>query len=142
MTPRPLVAVAVALATAVPARAQEAGLPERQAAFLKGLQDGKYADAYAELLRGSLVLANKAEVDNLVSQTEKGVNLYAGVTAVDNLGLTKQTKLLAFGTAVVGCAKAPLFFYFVWYRPREDAAWRIQNVWFDDQVRSFFEPRK
>jgi hypothetical protein len=131
----PCLLVAVALA-------QDAGLPERQATFLKGLQEGKTADAYAELLRGSLVLANKAEVDNLVAQTEKGVSLYGGVTAHDNLGLTKQTKLVAYGTAVVGCTKAPLFFYFVWYRPREDAAWRIQNVWFDDQARSFFEPRK
>ncbi len=121
---------------------QEKPLPERQADFFKGLQEGKIQEAFAEILRGSLVLQNKAEVDNLIVQTEKGLKVYGGITAVENLGLTREHKLVAFGSAVVGCEKGPLYFYFIWYRPRPDAPWRAQNVWFDDNSKAFVEGRK
>jgi hypothetical protein len=124
------------------ALAQDKSAPERQADFLKGLQEGKIPEAFAELLRGSLILQNKAELENLITQTEKGLKLYGGITAVENLGLTREHKLVAYGSALVGCEKGPLFFYFIWYRPRLDAPWRAQNVWFDDNSRAFFEGRK
>lgn len=141
LTQLPLsLALLTLLSTTAPA--QEKALPERQADFLKGLQEGKIQESFAELLRGSLVLQNKTEVDNLIVQTEKGLKVYGGITAFENLGLTREHKLVAFGSAVVGCEKGPLYFYFIWYRPRLDAAWRIQNVWFDDNSKAFVEGRK
>ena len=121
---------------------QDPAPSERQATFLKTLQEGKIQEAYAELLRGSHVLENKAEVENLVTQTDKGINVYGGISAVENLGLTRDHKLVAFGTAIVGCSKGPLYFYFIWYRPRLDAPWRCQTAWFDDNSRAFVEGRK
>lgn len=141
LTRLPLSLVFLAL-LATAARAQDKPLSERQADFLKGLQEGKVQEAYAEILRGSLILQNKTDVDNLVVQTEKGLKVYGGITAVENLGLTREHKLVAFGSAVVGCEKGPLYFYFIWYRPRLDAPWRSQNVWFDDNSKAFVEGRK
>ena len=132
---------ATALAAPV-ALVQEKALPERQVAFLKAVQAGKIQDAYKELLRGSPILEKQADVDNLVAQTEKGVGIYGGVTSFEDMGLLRQHRNVAFGVSVLACEKAPLYFYFVWFRPREEAPWRIQNAWFDDNSRAFFDARK
>ncbi len=121
---------------------QDPAPAERQATFLKAIQAGKIQEGYAELFRGSHLLDSKEEVENLVTQTEKGIKIYGGLGATENLGLTREHKLVAFGSAVVGCEKAPLYFYFIWYRPRLDAPWRCQVAWFDDNSRAFFEGRK
>jgi hypothetical protein len=118
---------------------QDKDLPERQAQFLKSVMAGKAKEAYAAVLAGSPVLDKKNEVDNLIAQTEKGVEIYGGATGIESLGLLQETKYLAFGVGVVCCEKSPLFFYFGWYRPRLDAPWRLQNIWFDDNGRAFSE---
>lgn len=133
-----LLAVTLLLAgVQAPTPAQEVSPAARQALFLKSLQEGKAQEAFAELFRGSPILERKDEVANLIQQTMKGVEIYGGVTGQENLGLTRQQKHVAFGAAIVACNKAPLYYYFVWYRPREDAAWILHNMWFDDKSREF-----
>lgn len=122
------------------APAQE--LAGRQQEFLKGVMAGKLKEAYTALLAGSPVLDNKAEVENLLAQTEKGLAVYGGATAVEDLGFLREGKHVAVGSGLLCCAKHPLFFTFVWYRPALDAPWRIQSVWFDDNARAFAEQRR
>lgn len=117
-------------------------LPARQTAFLKGIQAGKIRESYGELLAGSLILEKKSEVDNLVSQTTKGLEVYGGVTSIEDLGILREDRHLAFGAALVCCERAPLFFYFIWYRTAPAAPWKAHNVWFDDNARAFLEHRK
>lgn len=135
---------ALALATLIGAApAQDKSPANRQLEFLKAVQEGKIKDAYADLLEGSLILADKkADVDNLIGQTDKASEIYGGVTAVENLGLVKQEKHVTQGIGILCCEKAPLYFYFIWYRNKADAPWRVQNVWFDDNSRAFMEHRK
>jgi hypothetical protein len=124
------------------APSQDKTLAGRQAAFVKGIQEGMIKEAYVELVEGSLILEKKDEIENLITQTVKGTEIYGGVTAVDNLGVVRQEKHVAHGQAIVACEKAPLYFYFIWYRNKADAPWRIQSVWFDDNSKFFMEHRK
>jgi hypothetical protein len=124
------------------APAQDKGLAGRQEQFLKAVMGGKVKEAYGTLLAGSPVLEKTSEVENLVTQTEKGLQIYGGASAVEDFGLLREDKHVATGAGLLCCEKHPLFFYFVWYRPRVDAPWRIQTVWFDDNVRAFMEQRR
>ena len=133
--------VAVAAVTGV-APSQDKTLTGRQAEFLKAIEEGKIKEAYADLLEGSLVLEKKDEIEKLITQTMKGTEVYGGVTAFEDLGIVRREKHVAHGMGIVACEKAPLYFYFIWYRSKVDAPWRIQNVWFDDNSRSFMEHRK
>ena len=142
MTPSRLQLATLVLALAAVlgmAPAQDPTVAARQTAFLKQVREGKIEEAYDALLEGSLVREKKADVENLVTQTEKALGLYGGVTELEDLGASRQDKHVAHGTAIVCCEKGPLYFYFIWYRPKSDAAWRIQNVWFDDNARAFME---
>jgi len=137
-----LLQVLVLPALVVAAPAQEGSIPKRQAAFLKALQQEKVKEAFEDLLEGSLILDKKQDVENLVTQTEKGIAIYGGVTSIEDLGIVRQDKHLATGLAIVCCEKAPLYFYFIWYRNKADAPWRLHNVWFDDNSKYFMEHRR
>lgn len=127
---------------AAPAQDKDKPVAGRQTAFLKAIQGEKVKDAYEDLLEGSLILEKKGDVENLVKQTEKALHLYGEVSAIEDLGIVRQEKHLASGLGMVCCEKAPLFFYFIWYRPKADAPWRLHNVWFDDNAKTFMEHRK
>jgi hypothetical protein len=130
------------LAGTAPAQDKDKGIAGRQTAFLKAVKGEKIKEAYEDLLEGSLILEKKGDVENLVKQTEKAVALYGDVTSIEDFGVVKQDKHLASGLGMVCCEKAPLFFYFIWYRNKPDAPWRLHNVWFDDNSKAFLEHRK
>jgi len=133
--------VLVSAAPSAPARTpQEKPLEERQAAFLASVKAGEVDEAYAALLKGSAIPED--QVGSLAEETRKGVKIYGGVAGVQNLGLVKQEKHIAFGVAIVCADRMPLFFYFVWYRKTEAAPWVIINSWFNDKSREFLEFRR
>lgn len=142
-----LLALVLALAAWWPVAAQEAPgdvdqLGPRQARFLARVKAGDANAAYDELLEGSSVKEQIETVAQLKLQTTRGIALYGGVMSTRIDPHAHRDGMLAYGSAIVACKKAPLFFYFVWYRPTADAPWRIQSVWFNDQVKEYRAWRK
>lgn len=133
-------ALAAALLGASPVQDEDPA--ERQLKFLKGIREGKIAESYAAILEGSLIKEKKADVENLVGQTRKAFEVYGAPSDVEHLGIVTAGKHLSEGLAIVCCEKSPLFFHFIWYRPSAEAPWRMQNLWFDDNPRAYFERRK
>ena len=111
---------------------------ERQKAFMQAMLKGDVEEGYETLMKNSVIMKDNAEaVENLIEQTENGITLYAGAKSFDQIGVSSKGNLVKYGTAVLGCKKAPLFFYFIWYRESEKVEWRITNVWFNDQSKEF-----
>jgi hypothetical protein len=134
-----VVAIAVSAASFGPQEpAKPASLEARQEAFLTTLKAGEFAKAYETLIKGSKIEEKQDQVANLREQTERGATMYGGVAGWENLGV-RQEKHQAFGQAILCCKQAPMYFYFVWYRPTEASPWTLINVWFSDVAKDYWQ---
>ena len=135
---------AVVLATVTGVSPQDKStIVDRQAAFLRTIQGEKIKEAYDILMEGSRIPHDReADVEILVKKTEQAIAGSGRVSSIEDLGIVRQDKQVAWGLAIVCCEVRPVFFYFVWYRNKPDAPWHMTNVWFDTDSKNFLSYRK
>jgi hypothetical protein len=127
-------AVALCLAMAAAATAEETAPRRIAETFLQALVEGNVSDAYDRLFAGSDIPVSKPQaVIDIKRQTETGLPVFGKVLGFELVREERYGDSIARYVYLMRSEKAPTVWEFYFYRP--GAEWFLANITFNDQLK-------